>query len=368
MSDRFSARRKKLLRIIRREKLDAMLVTGEVNVSYLTGFTGDSSYLLLGPDHELIISDFRYVTQLSEECPGLETSIRNSDVKLHEATIAVLAGSGVKRLGVEGHLMSLELSGQLTEKLEGIEFVPQNWVIESKLRAIKDAVEIAEIRAAVELAARGFDFLKALLTADLTEREAAFELEHVVRRFGGAGLSFPAIIAVGDRAALPHYRPGGLRIVENPLLLVDWGANTTSNYKSDLTRTLFTGKPSRKHEKVYKHVLAAQRAAIDAIRPGANCQDVDAVARNMITKSGYGKYFGHGLGHGIGLDIHEQPRFAPNSTTELQAGMVVTVEPGIYLPGWGGVRIEDDVLVTRDGCEVLSRDVSAEFEDMLLTV
>jgi Xaa-Pro aminopeptidase len=147
---------------------------------------------------------------------------------------------------------------------------------------------------------------------------------------------------------------------------VDWGVNTTGNYKSDLTRTLFTGKPTRRHEKVYRTVLKAQRAAIDAIRPGAVCQEVDAVARNVIRKAGYGKYFGHGLGHGIGLQIHEQPRFAPKITTTLVPGMVVTVEPGIYLPGWGGVRIEDDVLVTREGCEVLSRAVSTEFEDMLL--
>jgi Xaa-Pro aminopeptidase len=296
----------------------------------------------------------------------LRTSIRGSEVKLHEATIEVLAKSGIRRLGAEGHLMSLELHGQLTEKLDGIEFVPQNRVIENELRAIKDVTEIAELRAAVGLAARGFEFLKAILTPELTEREAAFELEHAVRRFGGTGLSFPPIIAVGDRAALPHYRPAGLRIQENPLLLVDWGANTTGNYKSDLTRTLFTGKPSRRHEKVYNIVRNSQQAAIDAIQPGAICQEVDAIARNVIKKAGYGKYFGHGLGHGIGLDIHEQPRFAPNSQTPLKAGMVVTVEPGIYIPGWGGVRIEDDVLVTHDGCEVLSRDVSTEYEEMLL--
>lgn len=366
MRDRFATRRRKLLRIVRREKLDAILVTGEANVSWLTGFTGDSSYLLLGPDHELIISDFRYVTQLNEECPGLATSIRTSEVKLHEATIAALSKSGVRRLGFEGHLMSVELHGQLTEKLEGIEFVPQSMVIENELRAVKDAGEIAELREAVALAARGLEYLKALLTPDLTELQAAYELEHAVRRFGGSGLSFPPIVAVGDRAALPHYRPSNLRIGSNPLLLVDWGANTMRNYKSDLTRTLFTGKPTRRHAKVYNIVLKAQRQAIAAIRPGAVCQDVDAIARNVIRKSGYGKYFGHGLGHGIGLHIHEQPRFAPKTDTKLEAGMVVTVEPGIYVPGWGGVRIEDDVLVTPAGCEVLSAAVSTDFEQMLL--
>lgn len=368
MTDRYAVRRAKLLKIIQREKVDALLVTCEANVSYLTGFSGDSSYLLIGPEHERIISDFRYVTQLEEECPGLETYIRPTDVKLPEAAIKVLKDARLGRLGIEGQAMTVELLGLLSQAVEGVQFVAVNSAIENELRSIKDADEIAEIRDAVRLAVRGFEFLKALLTPDLTERQAAFELEHAVRRMGAERLSFPAIVAVGDRAALPHYRAGDRRIGDDGLVLVDWGAETRRRYKSDLTRTLVTGRVNARLEKVYQTVLDAQQAAISAIRPGVKCCDVDQIAREVISSAGFGKRFGHGLGHGIGLDIHEQPRLAPKSPTELKAGMVVTVEPGIYLPGWGGVRIEDDVLVTRDGCEVLSASLPKRLDDMLLAL
>jgi Xaa-Pro aminopeptidase len=218
----------------------------------------------------------------------------------------------------------------------------------------------------VRLAARGFDFLRASLTPEMTELNAAHELEHAMRRFGADGVSFPPIIAVDDRAALAHYHPGQRVIGGAKLLLVDWGAQTAARYKSDLTRMLIFGKPTKKLAKVYDTVLKANERAIRAIRPGMTCQAIDAVARGYIQKSGYGKRFGHGLGHGIGLDIHEMPRFAPNSDTVLEPGMVVTVEPGIYLPDWGGVRIEDDILVTQDGCEVLSAHVPKDLESALM--
>ncbi|REJ88732.1 MAG: aminopeptidase P family protein [Planctomycetota bacterium] len=368
--NRHETRRGKLLRIIQREKLDAFLVTSEVNVSYLTGFSGDSSCLLVRPESTLIVSDFRYTTQLEEECPGLDTLIRTTDVKLPEAVVESLkrAKPRLRRVGIESHVMSVELQNRLSGELEDIEFVPVSSAIENEIRAVKDAGEIDELRTAVHLAERGLEYLKAILTPDLTERDASFELEHALRRLGADGFSFPAIIAVGDRAALPHYRPGLLRIGDAGILLVDWGAKTASGYRSDLTRTLVTGKASSKLEKVYNIVLEAQEAAIAAIRPGIKCEDVDRIARDVIAEAGYGKRFGHGLGHGIGLDIHEQPRFAPKSPMELKAGMVVTVEPGIYLPGWGGVRIEDDVLVTRTGAEVLSQSLPKRFDDMILSL
>ena len=366
--DRHETRQRKLLRIAHREKVDAFLVTSETNVSYLTGFSGDSTYLLLRPEGATAISDFRYTTQLEEECPGLETFIRTTDVKLHAATIKVLkrVRPGLRRIGIESHVVSVELLNILSAELEDVEFVPISSAIENEIRAVKDAGEIAELRKAVHFAQRGFDVLKAILTPDLTEREASFELEHALRRLGAEGFSFPAIVAVGDRAALPHYCPGSRRVQDAGLLLVDWGAQTSSGYKSDLTRTLVTGKVTSKLEKIYNIVLQAQEAAIAAIRPGVKCEDVDRIARDVIDDAGYGNRFGHGLGHGIGLDIHEQPRFAPESPTQLKAGMVVTVEPGIYLPGWGGVRIEDDVLVTRAGAEVLSGSLPKRFVDMVL--
>jgi Xaa-Pro aminopeptidase len=196
--------------------------------------------------------------------------------------------------------------------------------------------------------------MRSLLLLDHTERQAAHELEHGMRRFGALRASFEPIVAVGDRSALPHYRAGLNRFDQSGFALVDWGAVSGRGYHSDLTRLLVTSKLPPKLHHVYGVVLKAQRAGIEAIRPGATGQEVDATARKVIDQAGYAKYFGHGLGHGIGLEIHESPRLSPISKDELRPGMVVTVEPGIYLPGVGGVRIEDDVLVTRDGYEVLS--------------
>jgi Xaa-Pro aminopeptidase len=190
--------------------------------------------------------------------------------------------------------------------------------------------------------------------AEATELRVAHELEHAMRRLGALRASFEPIVAAGRRSALPHARATAAPIGAGGFVLVDWGASDVSGYKSDLTRLIATDKISPKLAKIYRVVLKAQRRGIEVVRPGAKCADVDAAARAVITNSGYGKNFGHGLGHGIGLEIHEGPRVNPRSEETLAPGMVITIEPGIYLPGWGGVRIEDDVLVTRDGFEVLS--------------
>ncbi len=365
MSDRFAVRRERFWKLLRDTGVDAFLVTNETNVSWLTGFTGDSSWLVLTHGKAILISDSRYETQIAEECPGLAMLMRRTDQKL-----PIVAGDHVnslksKRLGVEGHVVTMETREALATALSMAELIPISMRIENDLRSIKDAEEIAETRLAVNIAGRGFDFLRATLRPDQTERDAAYELEHAMRKIGAESVAFPPIIGSGDRAALPHYRPGDRKIGDSEILLVDWGAQPPSRYKSDLTRTLVFGKPSAKFAKVYNTVLEAQKRAIALIRPGAKCSDVDAAARGYIADQGYGKRFGHGLGHGIGLNIHEQPRFAPNIETELKPGMIVTVEPGIYLAGWGGVRIEDDVLVTKDGCEVLSAHVPKELEAMI---
>jgi Xaa-Pro aminopeptidase len=368
MSNRFVQRRARLLPILEQAQVDLFLVTCEANVSYLTGFTGDSTYLIAGPDRALLISDARYTEQLHEECPDVEARIRPPSVKLHEATINLLKELAPKRIGIEGHVMSVELRDLLAAALTSIELVPINGQIESELRAIKDETEIAEIKAAIGMAIRGYEELKQFSRPGMTEREAAFELEAALRHAGAERFSFPAIVAVGDRAALPHYRAGARRLSDDPLLLLDWGAEGPSRYKSDLTRTMWRGDPTPQFEKVYSTTLQAQKAAIAAIKPGLKGGEADKIARHVISDAGYGDRFGHSLGHGIGLDIHEQPRLAPNSDTVLKPGMVVTVEPGIYLPQWGGVRIEDDVLVTQTGCEVLSDSLSVRLDDMLWPV
>lgn len=365
MSDRFAARRDRFWKLLRDTGVDAFLVSHELNVSWLTGFTGDSSWLLVTASKTVIISDSRYETQIAEECPGLEMIIRRTDQKVSDLACGMVNSLKTKRLGVEGHVVTIETRDTLAGGLASAEIVPISMRIENELRSIKDAEEIAETRKAVMIAGRGLDFLRATLRPDQTERDVAYELEHAMRKIGAAGVAFPAIIAAGDRAALPHYRPGDRQVGDHDHLLIDWGAQMHSGYKSDLTRTLVFGKPSTKFAKIYNTVLEAQKRAIALIRPGAKCGDVDKAARSYIADQGFGKRFGHGLGHGIGTFIHEQPRFAPGSTTELKPGMIVTVEPGIYVPGWGGVRIEDDVLVTKDGCEVLSAHIPKELDAMV---
>jgi Xaa-Pro aminopeptidase len=345
-------RRERIQRRMRKEGLAGFLVTNETNVRYLTGFTGDSSYLLLTPTDQWILSDARYDEQLSTECPDIAAIIRRPPQTLVEILAATLAPQTLHHLALEADAVTLTLYDQLASGLPDVELVAtRGWV--EQLREIKDREEIRSIRRAIQVAERAFGVVRAGLRADQTETGIAAHLEHQIRDFGGEGFSFPAIIAAGARAALPHARPTNASIGGNSLVLFDWGA-VVEGYRSDLTRLLTTAKIPPKLERVYQVVLTAQRQAIEAIRPGVLLSEVDAVARGVIDAAGFGKRFGHGLGHGFGLEIHEQPRLAPGQDRPLQRGMVVTVEPGIYLPGWGGVRIEDDVLVTRDGHEVLS--------------
>ena len=360
-----SLRRERLRPALDAEDIDALLITSGHNVTYLTGFTGDSSFVVLTADRALLISDPRYVGQIGDECPEVETHIRPMTRKLHEAVGDVLTGLGVRHVGCESALTLAEAEA-LVEAAPTIEWVPAADRVE-KLRAIKDEVEIASIREAVEIAERAFAVFRGLLTPDDTEKALADAMDHYVRRCGGVRCSFPPIVAVGDRAALPHCPPTARRVGECDLLLVDWGAVSPGLYRSDLTRVLPTHRKassmSDRLRSIHALVLRAQEAAIRAVYPGAVGKDVDAAARSVIADGGYGDHFSHGLGHGVGLQIHEAPAVRPLSETVLEPGMVITIEPGIYLPGWGGVRIEDDVLVTPDGHEVLTR-VAKDLESL----
>jgi Xaa-Pro aminopeptidase len=352
-TDRAALRRQKLLRQIKGQPFEALLVSNETNVSYLTGFTGDSSYLLIGRNLCMLISDGRYTTQISQECPKLDVSIRPQTDTIIVAAAKVVKRAKLNKLGIEAEHLTVADLEKLKTDVKGLEVCPTTAAVE-ELRQIKDAGEIAEIHRAIYQAEKGFEVLRAQLRRDMTELQAAHGLEQAMRQFGATAAAFPTIVAVGERAALPHARPTPGLNSEADFVLIDWGATAASGYKSDLTRILVTGKISPKLEKVYGVVLKAQRAAIRSIRPGVRCRDVDAVARRVIESAGFGKQFSHGLGHGIGLNVHEGPRLSAASDAELKPGMTVTVEPGIYLEGWGGVRIEDDCLVTRHGCDVLT--------------
>ena len=362
--DRHAQRRDKLRRLVRKAGIEALLVTNESNVTYLTGFTGDSSFLWAPANgRDILLTDTRYATQLKDECPGLELVVRDSSRTELDSIARVARSSKIDKLGIESDSMSVGLAAQIIEKLPRLTLARTNGFVED-LRAIKDKWEIEEIRQAIWYAERGFEILRASLRPEQTEREIANQLEFNLRKLGARACSFPPVVGVGPRAALPHGHPSEVRIGESDHVLVDWGA-WGRLYRSDLTRVLVTARISPKLHRMYGVVLKAQQAAIDAIRPGVVAKDVDAAARKVIADAGFNRFFGHGLGHGIGLDVHEAPSLKPTSEIILQPGMILTVEPGIYLPDFGGVRIEDDVLVTKDGCEVLS-SLPKKFDDVIV--
>ena len=364
-------RRSTLAQTIKAAGVDAFLVTTPVNVTYLTGFTGDSSFFAVTPKHELLISDSRFEGQIKEECPDTEAVIRPHSRTTLEAAAEALTKSGAKSVGVEGNRLAcaeVKLLKQLAPKLT---VVSLDGIVEAQ-RAVKDPGEVESIREAVRVAERGFRMFVATLREADTEKDMVDALESYVRRAGARGTSFPPIVAVGERGALPHAPPTAKLLGDGSKLLVDWGADLL--YKSDMTRTLkspFGTAPSRRNklervgynfDQLYDIVLAAQNAALAAIRPGVKAKDVDAAARKVFANAKLDKHrdlqladcFTHGLGHGIGLEVHEAPKVRANSEDVLEAGMVITIEPGIYIPDWGGIRIEDDVLVTHDGFKLLS--------------
>lgn len=370
MQDQFSARRNRLVQLIKKEGCNAVLITNFTNVTWLTGFTGDDSYLFLTDKNAILLSDARYTEQIKEQCPDLDFSIRKTGVSMIAAIKQIvdelLSNPKKPVLGVEGNSITLTKTSDLGEAIPEISLCSLIEPVE-KLREIKDKYEIASMRAAIHATIRGFEMLRSSLRPEQTEVDLRNDLEYYMRKFGADTVSFPSIIAVGPRAALPHAVPTAQnKISDGELLLIDWGA-LVDHYCGDLTRVLITSpKPSDKLKKIYNIVLEAQLAAIDAIKPGLACCEIDAIARNHIAKAGYGNYFDHGLGHGLGLVVHDRGGFRPENKTILKPGMVLTVEPGIYIPGWGGIRIEDDVLITRSGCENLSAALPKTFEEMIV--
>jgi Xaa-Pro aminopeptidase len=331
---------------------DALLVTDLINVRWLTGFTGSNAAAVVGREGtRRFVTDFRYLTQSADEVdPAWEREIA---VDLLAGVVKGLPGSGDLRLAFDDAHMSVKDRGRLEGMLRaGIELVPAGGAIEA-LRAVKDEGELDAIRAAARLAD---DALTEVLGRGLvgrTEREVALDLEFTMRRMGAQAASFPPIVAAGEHGALPHAAPREVVIPAGTLCVVDWGAQL-DGYASDCTRTYATGEIDPRDAEVYALVLQAQEAALAAVRPGPTGREVDAVARSIIDAAGHAEHFGHGLGHGVGLDVHEGPRLSKQGDAVLAAGMVVTVEPGVYVPGAVGVRIEDLVIVTDDGAEVVS--------------
>jgi Xaa-Pro aminopeptidase len=345
-----STRADRLAALLDERELDALLVTNLVNVRWLTGYTGTNGVALVGERLRCFITDFRYVTQAEQQVHGFERRVGEQDL-LDDAVAALPDGD--LRLGIEDQHMAVRTFDRLREALpDSVELVPAGGVLE-RLRERKDVDEVARIRAAAELADAALQRILEQGLAGRGERDVALALEQQMRLLGAERPSFDTIVASGAHGALPHAVPRDVEIAADRLVTIDWGAQL-DGYCSDCTRTFAVGEPGERAREVYELVLRAQLAGLDAVRPGVSGRDADAAARSAIEAAGFGERFGHGLGHGVGLEIHEAPRLSRASDATLAAGHVVTVEPGIYLPGELGVRIEDLVVVTDDGCERLN--------------
>ena len=348
MSDeRFEA----LLARVAGSDLGALIVTNLANVRWLTGFTGSNAVALAGPDVRRFVTDFRYLTQAAEQLDDRWEREIATDLLARVAD--GIDEDASLRLGFDDDDLSVKLHAKFADALPAnVELVPAGGLVEA-LRAVKDRGEIDKIRAAAQLADAALEEVLAGGLAGRTEREVALELEFAIRRLGADAISFSPIVAAGAHSALPHAVPRDVEIPARTLVVIDWGAQL-DGYVSDCTRTFATGELDPRDRAIYDLVLRAQEEALAAVRPGPTGKEVDAIARAIIDDAGHAEHFGHGLGHGVGLEVHEAPRLSRLGSDVLEAGNIVTVEPGVYVPGAVGVRIEDLVAITEDGHEVLS--------------
>lgn len=334
---------------IKKDRVDALLITNEINIRYITGFTGSESILLITQKDDYLFTDFRYREQAKQDVPFLKIAERK--ISLIKTICRKLKRLDIKKLYVESLYFTFSQYDEIKNKT-GVCIFPTQGIIE-KFRKQKTPEEIKKIQTAIDIAEKAYAGVREKIRAGLSEKNVADILEFAIRKQGGDKSSFDIICAAGMRASQPHARTTNQKIQDGDAILIDWGTSFQF-YNSDLTRISFIDRISPQFKKIYQIVLDAQRFAIDNIKPGRVAKDIDFAARDYITKKGFGKCFGHGLGHGIGMAVHECPIINSRSKETLDEGMVFTIEPGIYIPGWGGIRIEDMVLVTSQGCNVLS--------------
>lgn len=336
---------------MKKHGISAYLITNRPDQIYLTGFDGEDGAAIITPQDVHLISDGRFDETMDKQASWARKHLRKGDLAAECA--GYIKKLRLKRVAFQPDHVSFEMHAALRKACRPIKLEPAAPIV-NRMRLVKDRAELGKIRQAIEIAEEAFKATRKKIKIGMTEMELAGLLEFEMKRRGAIAPSFRSIVAEGANASLPHAEPGKRTIRANSLILIDWGA-ISEYYCSDLTRVLFMGKVSPRFKRVYEIVLEAQMLAIASIAPGKKGCEIDAVARDYITQAGFGKQFGHGLGHGVGLDIHEGPRLKYGFADTLEPGMVVTVEPGIYLPGLGGVRIEDDVLVTSRGHEVLTK-------------
>jgi Xaa-Pro aminopeptidase len=344
------SRRSRLKPFFKEFALKAILFTDLKNIRYLCGFSGSEGALLIAEDRAWFLCDSRYTAQATDEVHGAEVKECGS-VRI-DVIVALADEFGLDRIGFEASHTTVSSFRRLTEKLDRFALIEIGSSLD-EVRSCKDGAEIDLIRSVATLSSQALTAVLQMIKPGVQEVDIALALEFEMRRRGAEGRAFDFIVASGERGAMPHGKASDKIIASGELVTIDFGA-LKNGYHSDETVTVACGKPGQRGEGIHAIVKAAHDRAIDAVRPGISCRELDAVARSYICENGYGEFFGHGLGHGVGLEIHEAPTLSPRSAAILEAGMVITIEPGIYIPGFGGVRIEDTVVVTDDGCDVIT--------------
>lgn len=354
------ARQKKLFALFGRADIDALFVSHAPNVTYLSGFRNDESWIVVSPKGLYFITDSRYAEQAQREAKGFELVLRDKK-SVAQIVAEICSGLRVKTLGFEASNVTYSFHQGLEKALGREKLKPTSNLVES-LREIKDKYEIDLIRKSAKIAVKGFHYVLQTVRPGMTEREIQARLEHYTKTIGSEKPAFDIIVAAGARASMPHCQSNETRVKSGNLVLLDMGV-VYQGYHSDLTRPIFLGRMTPLHRQIHALVWEAQRAGIRKAGPGIPAREVDAACREIISRKGYGDKFGHGTGHGVGLEIHEAPSVSGRSETILKPGMVITVEPGIYLPGQFGVRIEDMVLITEKGSEVLTSGLDQRVQD-----
>jgi len=352
MTTPYRERIAQLQRLVRKQGLGSLLVTSPVNRFYLSGFTGEAGILLVEPGRATLITDGRFTTQAAQEAPRVPVVLQKDG--LYRTCGELLGRRKLRNVGFgSDHLTVAQLLALQKAAGSGVRFQASPGLVES-LRAAKNAGELAQMRKAAVLASEVVEAAIRLLKPGIREFEVAAEIEYQMRSRGASGPAFETIVAFGRRAALPHARPTAKRLKRGELVVLDLGA-ILGKYCSDITRTVFAGKAPAKVKAWYRAVQEAQAAATDKVAAGRTCGEVDAAARGVLAAHRLDRYFVHSTGHGLGLEVHEDPRVTKGQKTLLASGNVITIEPGVYVPGVGGIRIEDDVVVSNSGNEVLTR-------------
>lgn len=344
------SRRQRLLRFFEELELDLLLIEHPLNLRYLAGFSGSEGALLLTPEGGWFVCDSRYTVQASKEVSGLSVV---EQAQRQEGIADLVRRAGARRVGFEAAHTTVSSHQGLATRLPDVVLVAVGPELDT-VRNCKDAAELEQLARVAGLASASLEAIVPLIRPGMAEAELALQLEFEMRRRGADGRGFDIIVASGPRGAMPHGRASDKQIQSGELVTIDFGA-VLDGYHSDETVTVAVGPVTERQLQVYETVREAHDLAIEAVRPGVSCRELDAIARDFIKKQGFGDYFGHGLGHGVGLDIHEKPVLSPRSDAVVEEGMVFTIEPGIYIPGFGGVRIEDTVAVTADGCRLLTQ-------------